>query len=543
MSFPLNIQPLVIEDDEGAKDAYKDIFDTLRGEHGDLPFCAAPPCFAFSYEEAIACLESSKIFHVVILDLRLPEKPKMPPLDGIDLGLNLLSRCVDRDRYPIAVLLVISGHIGSTEQARMQETLRNGFYYGRQLAKGDFRLLEDEVRQACTNALRYCSVGIHLRDAGDELYPTISPREEDLLRRSVLQQQGGIGLDLNWWSAKRSPELSNPGGVAANLWTKVLMGRYLLDGGRGASRPKFFKLMGGSDAQFVIQSARHLEHKLTHVKLTSTVASKSTALIVTEKVGAQDARPKSLEEFFKQATPKQAYDVACQIANQIQQLGDVLPESKPLKSLLWPAHNREIVAEQWARFEKEIQELLGSEVDPIGLVSELINCSEKVRLNDLSVVHGDLHISNVALDMADQDAEAYIFDAGVTKQNVAGRDFAVLEVSVILHQRLEFNTIVQLCAILYGSSGPLEEGSVGAIQDPMGKCTLEFIRGLRASAGTWNELDVYSLMVLDFALIQVGGLAFGSSGNKIWDQRSAVYLLAVVAEWYKKLRKPTAPLS
>jgi hypothetical protein len=28
MSFPLNIQPLVIEDDEGAKDAYKDIFDT-----------------------------------------------------------------------------------------------------------------------------------------------------------------------------------------------------------------------------------------------------------------------------------------------------------------------------------------------------------------------------------------------------------------------------------------------------------------------------------------------------------------------------------
>lgn len=114
MSFPLNLQPLVIEDDEGAKDAYRDIFDTLRGEYGDLPFCAAPPCFAFSYEEATACLESSKIFHVVILDLRLPKKPKLPPLDGVDLGLNLLTLCVDRDRYPIPALLVISGHIGST---------------------------------------------------------------------------------------------------------------------------------------------------------------------------------------------------------------------------------------------------------------------------------------------------------------------------------------------------------------------------------------------------------------------------------------------
>lgn len=425
----------------------------------------------------------------------------------------------------------------------MQETLRNGFYYGRQLAKGDYGLLEGEIRQACTNALRYGSVGIHLRDAGEELYPTISPREDDLLRRSVLQQQGGIGLDLNWWSAKRSPEFSNSGSMMVNPWTKVLMGRYLLDGGRGASRPKFFKLMAGSGAQFVIQSARHLEHKLTHVKLTSTVTSKSTALIVTEKVGAQDARPKSLEEFFRQASPQQAYEVACQITNQVQQLGDVLSESRSLKSLLWPAHNRELLGEQWARFEKEMRELLGCDVNPVALVSELVNCVDKLRLNELSVVHGDLHISNVALDATDQDAEAYIFDAGVTKQNVACRDFAVLEVSAILHQRIDFNVVVQLCEVLYGSSGPLGQGDVSDLQDPVGKCTLEFIRGLREGAGKWNELDVYALMVLDFALIQFGGLAFGSSGNKIWDQRSAAYLLATVTQWYQRLRKPSEQAS
>jgi hypothetical protein len=154
-------------------------------------------------------------------------------------------------------------------------------------------------------------------------------------------------------------------------------------------------------------------------------------------------------------------------------------------------------------------------------------------------VHGDLHISNIALDSTEQNADAYIFDAGVTKQNVAGRDFAVLEVSVILHQRIDFNIIIQLCEILYYSSGPLDQAKVNALQDPAGKCTLEFIRGLRAGAGKWNELDVYALMVLDFALIQVGGLAFGSSGNKIWDQRAAAYLLAVVAQWYQRLRKPS----
>jgi hypothetical protein len=44
-------------------------------------------------------------------------------------------------------------------------------------------------------------------------------------------------------------------------------------------------------------------------------------------------------------------------------------------------------------------------------------------------------------------------------------------------------------------------------------------------------------MVFDFALIQVGGLTFGSSGNMISDHRSAVYLLATAAEWFRKLRK------
>jgi hypothetical protein len=42
-------------------------------------------------------------------------------------------------------------------------------------------------------------------------------------------------------------------------------------------------------------------------------------------------------------------------------------------------------------------------------------------------------------------------------------------------------------------------------------------------------------MVFDFVLIQVGGLAFGSYGNKVVNQLSAAYLLAVVGEWYRRV--------
>jgi CheY-like chemotaxis protein len=537
MSYPLNLQSLVIEDDEGAKDAYKGIFETIAEDYGDLPFSPAPPRFAFSYEEANEYLDSSKIFHLVILDLRLPEKAKLPPMDGIELGLNLLARCVDRDRYPIPALLVISGHIGSTEQTRMQETVRQGFYYGRVLVK-TYEGLEDEIRRACTAALRYCSVGVHLRDAGDQQYPTITPREEDLLRRSVLQQPGLIGLDLDWWSAKRFPEGIKGSSTALNPWTKVLMGRYLLDGGRGASRLTFFKLLAGSDAQSVMESARHVEHKLTHVKLASTVSAKSTALIVTEKVGAQDERPESLENFFRRARPEQAYDIAGQIAAQVQQLGDLLPESRPLKAILWKAHDGGLLRDQWDRFGGgKVQQQLEVDVDPITLYSELIASEDKVRVKERSLVHGDLHISNVALDFGAHGAEAYIFDPGGIAQDVAGRDLAVLEVSVILHQPIDPDILSQICSVLYRSSDPLGKESVGSLVDPVGRNIVEFIRGLRGAAGAWNDPDVYALMVFDFALIQVGGLAFGSSGNKIQDHRSAVYLLAVAAEWYQSLRK------
>ena len=117
-------------------------------------------------------------------------------------------------------------------------------------------------------------------------------------------------------------------------------------------------------------------------------------------------------------------------------------------------------------------------------------------------------IGNVALDNVDNRAIAYIFDPGVISRNVAGRDLAVLEVSVIVHQKLNSETLSQVCSALYQSFDVMgNKESVVSIADPIGKNIVEFVRALRKYAGSSNELPVYSLMVFDYVLIQVGSLS------------------------------------
>ena len=102
MSYPLMLQPLVIENEDGVKDAYEGIFETISGELSNaVPFGIMHPCYAFSYDDAVKHLDGSKIFQVVIQDLRLPETQGLPEVDDQDLGLALLEKCIDRDRYPI----------------------------------------------------------------------------------------------------------------------------------------------------------------------------------------------------------------------------------------------------------------------------------------------------------------------------------------------------------------------------------------------------------------------------------------------------------
>ena len=540
MSYPLMLQPLVIEDNDDVKDAYENVFRAISDEiSAALPFKIMHPCYAFSYDKAVEHLNSSKIFHVVILDLRLPEKLGLPEVQDQDLGLDLLEKCIDRDRYPIPSLLVVSGHVGATDQVPIQDRLHDNFAYGRLLQKGDLGFLETAMRRACREALRYAGVGLHLRDAGLDEYPTLSPREEDLLRRSVLQQSGAIGADVNWWSASRCPGCSG-WTTGGNPWTKVLMGRYLLDDGGGASRPKFFKLLAGPDSRSAIDSARKIEQKLTHIKITSSVVSRSTGLIVTEKVGAKEERPKPLGEIFQNIDRHSAFEIAGQIVGQVQQLGELQDNSKPLKALLWTAHEEANLAEQW----RGVRQLLPDNLpisDPVAFYQELCQSDEKVRLREQPIVHGDLHMNNVALDDTSKGPAAYIFDAGVIRRSAAGRDIAVLEVSILLHQHIALEAFKDICAIIYDASRPVDVDAVSSINDPRAQNIAEFIRGLRMGVEGWNQPELYALLVFDFVLIQLGGLRFGSSGNRITDKNAVGVLAAYVADWCRNLRRPANP--
>jgi hypothetical protein len=273
-----------------------------------------------------------------------------------------------------------------------------------------------------------------------------------------LQQSGAIGADLNWWSAKRTPE----GGVgpAANPWTKVLTGRYLLDGGGGASRPKFFKLLAAADSHSVIESARRIEQKLTHIKITSTVLSRNTGLIVSEKVGAKVARSRPLGEIFGEIDRAAAFKIAGQIAEQVEQLGELLDDNRPLKSLLWPAHDEQVLRTQWDGVQARLPAGAPT-LDPVALFAELHQSDQSLWLRERSLVHGDLHMNNVALDLSDTGPEAYIFDPGVMARSAAGRDLAVLEVSVLLHQPLDLETLIQVCPVIYDVSKPLDQTLTG----------------------------------------------------------------------------------
>src|SRR6266576_1417529 len=161
MSYPFQIQALIVEDEENVKEVYDLVFEEFRKEFTECPIVRQ--AYAFCYADALEQLRSSRIFHLVILDLQLPEIPGVPATPTVDYGLSLLADCARRERFPIPAMIVISGHIDKLDLARL-DVVREGFYHGRVRAKGDLNHLRDEIRLALVAIERYCGVGIHLRD-------------------------------------------------------------------------------------------------------------------------------------------------------------------------------------------------------------------------------------------------------------------------------------------------------------------------------------------------------------------------------------------
>ncbi len=525
MSYPARLQVLIVEDTLEVKQSYETLLEEVRTKYDILG-----EVYASSYEEGLRHLKRGKIFHLVFLDLKLPQKDGLPE-DSVDHGVSLLAEAAARDDYPIPALIIASGHMSSANQSKLESKLDNDFFFGRARVKGyeNIKIALSESLDAC---MRYLSIGIHVRDDGNTLRPALSPREEDLLRRFALKEPSRIGLDLAWWSFdKKASEQGRP------VWTKVLIGKAMLNTGDN-SRILFFKFTSTLNAQNDIAGARRLDEKLSHIKLKAFVESSTMTLIVTEKAGNAERAPESLTNFLGAAACEERHckAIAQQIVEQTQALGERNPYDLPVHRLLWPYHSignlRAAVANcPNAEGNKEAVEAMFASFE------ELSKDGTSVRISKQTSLHGDLHAGNIALDVNEGDVEAKIFDAaGATNPNSTAFDIANLEVTVILHQGADAPVpMVDDLSVLYECAEIAPDapapGSSARVRN-----VYQMVKALRGAIRDSEDPLVYALLVHDAALIQLGCLSGQFSQNKISLASEALTLAIASHRWLVQLR-------
>jgi hypothetical protein len=242
-----------------------------------------------------------------------------------------------------------------------------------------------------------------------------------------------------------------------------------------------------------------------------------------------------VEEFLKTPTSAESIrSIVRQIAKQLHDLGDTSPQSAAVNKLLWKSHDLGAIKRQWAANHGSTLTHYGA-LDPMSLFENLLTNDERIRFDEQSLVHGDLHLRNVAIDSAGDIPEAYTFDsASAVGRCPKGRDLALLEISAIIHQDLPPEQITSvLLPLLYGRSfvpeAPREASSIHVLN------TLRMVSHLReVIVDTGMDKSFYALMVLDQSMIQLAGLEFGSP-NRIRHPQVIVHLVAAVSQWYHSL--------
>ncbi|MHB0998509.1 MAG: response regulator [Armatimonadota bacterium] len=524
MSYPRNMQVLVIEDDQSVKQYYETLFQRLKEEHE-----VASVRYAFSYSEAAEALAQNTMFHLVILDLRLPEEPGIPAPDETDNGLALLRICEERDDYPVPALLIISGHPDMMDQTQLQDEIAKSFWYGRVIIKGPD--LDEYIHASIQKVQAYCDIGVHVRDGGSDKYPTLTPREEDLLRRCVLHQESAIGLDLRWWS----DEYDKSSG-----WTKTLMGHFVLENGMGLSRPTFFKFFPAVGAEHVLRATRIMEQKLDHIKVLGDKISGGRSLLVTQKVGSSSADPIQFKDILREPhsnIKEQIPDLIRDVAEQVAALGDETPDQQPIKNLICNFLVSDELKEQWqiwgARFSLNQDD---PTLDPVQTRFILTENTNILRIRIQGCHHGDLNLTNIAVDRIGSKLKAHIFDAGSCTAHVNVRDLAMLEITGLLHQSLDGNdSLVQECCGAYEGGVDLPVNIANTATSDVARNTLHMIREIRAEALKRTTGEIYALMVFDIAVMQLWGLAYTVSRNKIKNPADAAILATYVSAWLRRI--------
>jgi hypothetical protein len=269
--------------------------------------------------------------------------------------------------------------------------------------------------------------------------------------------------------------------------------------------------------------------KLAHVKICGSVHSANRSLLVTQQVGGVSTRPISLTEMLtndSEMTRKSIPDVGSDIAQQLASLGDVTEDHMNVSRFLWQCHNLEKIRVAWT------QHGGGRDDRPVRLLETLLATHKPFWARRRSCTHGDLNATNIAIEAAEARYRAYIFDAAGMRADVAGRDLAMLETSLLLHQRIPSDEcLVSRCQAIYADGATSANFALDKEAPPIARNTLQLIQEIRRHALKMNESPVYALMVFDCAMIQLGGLVIQSRQNKIANPASAIKLAELAAKW------------
>lgn len=281
-----------------------------------------------------------------------------------------------------------------------------------------------------------------------------------------------------------------------------------------------------------------MESKLQHVSVVGHWVSASTSLLVTGKAGPSDESPVPIGEFLRwpAATVVPLLPrIASDIATQLRSFPKSALQQVPLSTLMWLPRGVDRrssltdVARRWG-----IGKLTS---DPVAVFEEICSPSRMTWV-EKRVGHGDLHTGNVSLDRDGDSVRAFIIDAGALDNGVCSRDLAALEVSLVLHESDAVGeSVLELQAAIELFDGTAPDGtvSIGAEAPDTLRNTIEFVAALRREALHECRPDVYAVLLMDQVLIQLGGLAFGTSNNRIRRPLDSVRLFELLTGWLGRI--------
>lgn len=525
MSYPTKIRVLVVEDEPSVKRYYEELFKKFGAM-----FDIAPLRYAFSLDEALEHIQGETIFHLVIVDLRIPERSGSPTSEQELLGLKVIEACAKRENWPVPALLVFSGQMSGNLEHRLNEELELQFSYGKARVKPD---VDGVVSDALKHIVAYSSVGIHELEHPDAIYAPLTPRERDLVRRSALEN-GAIGVYLSFFTsdfARGDPDDGYSG------WTKVFVGRFFGED-YAPSSTSFFKLMPYREADVVTRDAHAMQNCLPHIKVRYASSSGRRYLLVTERVGSKDGLPSSLESLLgleSEAAKAAIVKAVQQIASQLDRLDQATPNRLRPREVL---HMALMLVEGRSAAEAAFIQILlyrggMSEEEcrrPGGVLERLVSIEDELPVR-MKKCHGDLNASNVAVDLDDDGVSAYIFDASGMRPRPTESDLAFLEITTLLHANPGSGSLVDACAPFYG------EESAETLEDVQASARI-FVEQIRIQAYIRCEQKTYALLLFDVVYGQVWGLAYGGSANKVKRREEAVKLLIFVSGWIERLFFP-----